>query len=97
MRLSYRPKQKRGIKPLFCFGAVNKDKSEPHRRVMRFGFLLSPPDVWVPTLSAGAGNRGRTNSKVFDLGDGFNLRLSYRPIQKRGIKPLFCIVSNLKF
>jgi hypothetical protein len=24
-------------------GAENKDKSEPHRRVKRFGFLLSPP------------------------------------------------------
>ena len=22
--------------------------------MIRFGFLLSPPDIWVPTLSAGA-------------------------------------------
>ena len=36
------------------FGTVNKDKSEPYHRVMKFGFLLSPPDVWGRQLAAGA-------------------------------------------
>ena len=40
-------------------GAVNKDKSEPHHRVMRFGSLLSPPDSWGRQLAAGAGKRTR--------------------------------------
>ena len=38
-------------------GAVNKDKSEPHHRVIRFGFLLPPPDGWRRQLAAGAGDR----------------------------------------
>jgi len=32
-------------------GAENKDKSEPHHRGLKFGFLLPPPDFGVPTLS----------------------------------------------
>ena len=50
----FKQKQRDGKSHPFVFGAVNKDKSEPYRRVIRFGFLLSPPDIWVPTLSAGA-------------------------------------------
>ena len=42
-------------------GAVSDDKSEPHRRVIRFGFLLSPPDSWKRQLAAGAGNRTKLN------------------------------------
>ena len=56
-KLSTQQEQKRDtqkhIPLLLVIGAVNKDKSEPHRRVIGFGSLLSPPDIWVPTLSAG--------------------------------------------
>ena len=33
-------------------GAENKDKSEPHHRVIRLGFSMTTPELWVPTLSA---------------------------------------------
>lgn len=36
---------------------IDKDKSEPHRRMTRLGSLISIPDIGVPTLSAGAGDR----------------------------------------
>ena len=36
-------------------GIVNKHKSEPRHRVIRFGSLLSPPDSWERQLAAGAG------------------------------------------
>ena len=42
------------------YGAVNKDKSEPHHRVIRFGFLLSPPDDWGRQLAAGAVNKDKS-------------------------------------
>ena len=45
-------------------GAVNKDKSDPHHRVMRFGFLLSPPDSWGRQLAADASVHDETNQKL---------------------------------
>ena len=39
--------------PTLSAGEEDKDKSEPHHRVIRFGFMLPTPEVWVPTLSAG--------------------------------------------
>lgn len=39
----------------FC-SAANEDKSEPHRFVMKFGFIQSSP-FRAPALPAGAGNR----------------------------------------
>ena len=42
------------------FYTVNKDKSKPHHRVMRFRFLLSPPDSWERQLAAGAVNKDKS-------------------------------------
>ena len=55
-RITFAQTTKRGMRIAHpsLIGAVNKDKSEPHRRVIRFGFLLSPPDIWVRQLAAGA-------------------------------------------
>ena len=46
--------QKRSQSSSFVLWCGNKDKSEPHHRVTRFGFLLSPPDDWGRQLAAGA-------------------------------------------
>ena len=35
-------------------------KSEPHHRVIRFGFMLPTPEVWVPTLSAGEEDKDKS-------------------------------------
>ena len=41
-------------------GAASKDKSELHRRLMRFGFLIQTPDNQVPTLPDGAVNKDKS-------------------------------------
>jgi hypothetical protein len=48
-------------------GAVNKDKSEPHRRVIRFGSLLSPPDDWGRQLAAGAVSDDKSEPKASSI------------------------------
>ena len=37
--------------------AAKKEKSEPHHRVIRFGFFLSTLNDWGRQLAAGAGER----------------------------------------
>ena len=84
------PYEKKPFRPLFLIGTVNKDKSEPHCRVIRFGFFLSPPEFWVPTLSAGAGNRGLNPYTRFARWQ-IQPKLLSAPIKKRGFRPLFLI------
>ena len=55
------------------YPADTNQKSEPHHRVIRFGFMLPTPEVWVPTLSAGEVDKNKSEPHHRVIRFGFML------------------------